>query len=649
MDTLKFLTELYGDASGWLTIWTLDRKTRWFHVPEQLTDIATFNPPMDVYFGVGLSANKKQSGRITAAEISAIPGLWMDVDLKTGKHAQDALPETVEDCLQLFPVPPSIVVHSGGGVHAYWLFREPWVFDTPAERDEGADLLKGFQATIQNAATLQGWKLDSTHDLSRILRMPGSTNYKSVPVPVTIISHNDDRYNADDLEQYAAEPIGKSDRTTGFQRNPQDGNADLLIDNCKFIQHCFANQKTLTEPEWLAMISNVARCADGENACHAMSAGYDNYSQRETDKKIQHALEMRPLSCRYIQSACQFTGCPKNGCSVKNPASWALSKEKRNPKPIPTGEYTIEVMTAEELENTDMPEPVWIVDGLLPMGFSLLCGKPKIGKSWMALDLGLTVALGGHAMGKIKTEQRKVLIMALEDPWRRLKSRLKLLSNGAKWPKELILIKQIPPADDGGLEELEKLIQAHQPELIVMDTFEIFRSKAKKNANAYSADYASAREIKNIADSYGISILAVHHLKKAAESDFVQSVSGSSGITGAADAIMVLDRMRFSENGDAVLKITGRDVEEAEWAVKKDQQTMGWLLLGPAEEQRKSEERGELARILRDNSDGMTPTDLARELDKKSGTVRAMLKRMASDMEVMKITGGRYILRENPF
>lgn len=332
MDALTFLSELYGDADGWLTIWTRDKQTSWYKLPEQLEEVAAFRHPLDIYFGVGLG-NERRGGRLTADLVTIIPGIWMDVDLRGPAHKQQNLPETVSDCAGLFPVQPTIIVNSGSGLHCYWLFREPW--DITNERQKAADLLAGFQATIRAAATAKGWKLDSTHDLARILRLPGTKNYKTdPPAQVHVILSDGPRYNQDDLDQFTQTSEPRQNRPDKFRRNPSDGPAWMVLDNCKFVQACRDYAAELSEPQWVAMLSNVARCADGPEMCHELSCTYPGYSVQETDAKIHHVLNnMHPQTCQYIQNVLGFNQC--DNCGVKAPVSWALKKSLRQANQIP--------------------------------------------------------------------------------------------------------------------------------------------------------------------------------------------------------------------------------------------------------------------------------------------------------------------------
>jgi putative DNA primase/helicase len=184
---LDFLRTFYpADSPGWLTIWTLPGKgTGWFP-PHKLADAADYALNLaathDVYFGVGLRQEQLSNGRGTVNDVSAIPGFWIDIDLAHPVHQKRHLPETIQDVHTLIseavPLPPSMLVDSGYGVHGYWLFRELWQFEDDAERRRAAHLLRRFQATIIAAGKRHGWNLDSTFSLAQVLRIPGSYNHK---------------------------------------------------------------------------------------------------------------------------------------------------------------------------------------------------------------------------------------------------------------------------------------------------------------------------------------------------------------------------------------------------------------------------------------------------------------------------------------
>src|SRR5262249_7000613 len=127
------------------------------------------------------------------------PGLWMDVDLATGSHKQTGpLPQTLEEVitfLETLPCYPSLIVDTGGGVHAHWLFREPFVMHNDGDRHEFAHLSTRFATTLANRAKEQyGWTLDRLGDLARVLRVPGCVTEK-YRRHVTLHTQNTTRYN----------------------------------------------------------------------------------------------------------------------------------------------------------------------------------------------------------------------------------------------------------------------------------------------------------------------------------------------------------------------------------------------------------------------------------------------------------------------
>jgi putative DNA primase/helicase len=197
---LHFFQGLYADcADGFITLWVKqNKKTYWFEVREleriAETAIRLANMKQDVYFGVGLRREKLPSPKRGAVEdILSIPCVWMDIDIRSDAHTEQSLPPSVDAATHLlyeFPLQPSVLVHSGHGLHGYWKFTQPWVLETAASREEGKRYLADFQGTIRKYAVQRGWRLDNTSDLARVLRVPGTLNMKGDPVEVSILDPN---------------------------------------------------------------------------------------------------------------------------------------------------------------------------------------------------------------------------------------------------------------------------------------------------------------------------------------------------------------------------------------------------------------------------------------------------------------------------
>jgi len=212
---------------------------------------------------------------------------------------------------------------------------------------------------------------------------------------------------------------------------------------------------------------------------------------------------------------------------------------------------------ADALQRLEFEPLVAPVTGLIVEGLTLLCGASKIGKSWFVLDLCCSVASGRPFLG-LDTLPGDVLYLALEDSERRLQSRLKKL--GEVPTAALQFSTSALSLDSGLLDQMSDWVRhTTAPRMIVIDTLQKIRGVAPNRANAYALDYEAMGRLKAFADLHHIALLLVHHLNKSRESsDPFERISGSTGLMGAADTSILLDRERNSTT--ATLSFTGRDV-----------------------------------------------------------------------------------------
>lgn len=298
--------------------------------------------------------------------------------------------------------------------------------------------------------------------------------------------------------------------------------------------------------------------------------------------------------------------------------------------------------TADQLMAAQFPEPKWAVPGILAEGVSLLAGPPKVGKSWLSLGLGLSVAAGGHAFDSVPVQGGPVLYLALEDTPRRLQTRMGKLLGGQKAPAGLTLVTECPPFPQGGVEAIAGWLDRNpDARMVVIDVFAKMRGQAPAGVSAYDADYVSVGYAKRLADHYGIAVVLVHHVRKAGSEDFLTEVSGTNGIAGAADATLVLKRARGKADG--ILHVTGRDVDEAEYALQFQAASGAWQMLdGPVSDHTVGDTRAAILKYVRANP-GAKPKDMATALPNVDvDTIRRTCSRMAADGQLTKDPGGRY-------
>lgn len=211
MTPQEFLGLLYPDGidRGRLLVWRMKDKAKlstWHDTTDSAATWATENQDADVYIGVGLSpADFGPHARCEAVRILGVPGFVCDVDVAHGTHKKQALPPTVEDAKALlygWGLDPTVLIHSGHGLQAWWLLKEPWLFETDDERARAADLSKRLGHAVLARAEKKGWKIDSVFDLARVMRLPGTNNCKNgsrVPVKVLQVDEGT-RYNPDDFD-----------------------------------------------------------------------------------------------------------------------------------------------------------------------------------------------------------------------------------------------------------------------------------------------------------------------------------------------------------------------------------------------------------------------------------------------------------------
>lgn len=272
-----------------------------------------------------------------------------------------------------------------------------------------------------------------------------------------------------------------------------------------------------------------------------------------------------------------------------------------------------------------------------------MAGKPKEGKSWLALLWAMAVADGEHAMGSLKTSQGDVLYLALEDNLRRLKSRMKLLDPENVWSNRLHFCTEWPRLDQGGLEALDAWYEAvERPRLVILDVFARVRAHKGNNDSGYDADYAAAAPLQGWAVEKGVVVVAIHHTRKMAADDPLEAVSGTNGLTGAADTTLVLKRESIN-SADAVLYARGRDIQEAELALIFGQNDCRWEVVGEAWEYRMAKEKRTMLAVLNEVGEPASIAQITEHFPETSeATIRQRLKRMVDAGELKRAERGRY-------
>jgi hypothetical protein len=298
------------------------------------------------------------------------------------------------------------------------------------------------------------------------------------------------------------------------------------------------------------------------------------------------------------------------------------------------------VGNAAELQSEEFSMLKFVVPGYVAEGVTLFAGKPKIGKSWLVLHACWAVATGGTTLGNIQVEQGDVLYAALEDNPRRMQSRMKRLFGDTPWPRALEFAYGMKKLKDGGIAQLRGWIAAKKnPKLVVIDTLAMVRTPAAKGQSYYEADYDSVVELRRLAAEFGIAVIVIHHQRKAEADDLFDTVSGTLGLTGAVDTVLIIDR---TGNG-TILAARGRDIEETSQAVEFD--NCAWRIIGNADFVRVSGERKQVIEVMEEaKGEPMSAQQIARDIGAKANNVTRLLRRLVKDGLVVKQKHGKYVL-----
>jgi AAA domain-containing protein len=301
--------------------------------------------------------------------------------------------------------------------------------------------------------------------------------------------------------------------------------------------------------------------------------------------------------------------------------------------------------TAEELQRMKFEPTSFMVEDIIPTeGVALLCSKPKFGKSWLAFDLCIGCTMNRFILGEIKPAQGDVLYLALEDSRRRLHRRMcKLLPPGTPWPAKLTLQTKWRRLHEGGLEDLRAWHRhtednGGKPILIVIDVLAMVR-KPSGNKQLYEADYEALTGLTHLAAELGLAIVVIHHTRKMASDDLMETISGSFGISGAVDTILVMAK----KAAGAVLDVRGRDVESRELAIEFNKNSCRWRILGMAPEVHASDQRARVLVALQGADEGLAIAEImvAAQLPNRNAA-DILLHKMTTAEEIERIKRGVY-------
>ena len=311
----------------------------------------------------------------------------------------------------------------------------------------------------------------------------------------------------------------------------------------------------------------------------------------------------------------------------QNVAATAQASPRSSPKPL-------KAHSAFEVYNSSFKEPEPIIDRLLFAGLTIFVARPKVGKSWFALQIAIAIANSTMLAGCLRVRKPgKVLYLALEESQARTAPRLRKLTGPGDFLNDIAIVYQADALMAGGAAQIDAHLTENPCVLVVIDTFfAISKQAGRKDLDILQSDYNTINVLREICEKHGCGMLLIHHARKA-EGDGVDVVLGTSGISAACDAIWSLKK---TPQGDAFLTVRGREMEEVIYGMRFDNaDPFGWRITGTGEEATLSTERRDILDLLR-NEGPQVPKMIATLLKKNANTIRRLLQKLVKDGFVTK-------------
>jgi hypothetical protein len=535
-------------------------------------------------------------------------------------------PATIKERISRFGLWPHLIVQSSrAGWHVYWRV---------------ADASLGESSTTQArlAAVLGGDP--NVKDLPRVMRLPGFPHQKDgcAPFIVRIARVSDHSVIANaDFQAALAAAERQAMPPTAQPRSVAADAAAGLRSSPDMTQGYPDGQRTRELTRRAGWCLGPRDMSEDETIAACLEWNRHNTPRLPEQKVRDTVASIAKSEGRKREAAAPLIDTQKD----------AAQSDERTPLTNSTTWHD-KTFTAAELKGMTFEPLRYIVPRYVPEGVTLLIGRPKIGKSWLALDLAIACAADRPVLGSLKPLHGEVLYLALEDGKRRLQRRLDSLSSpfSPTWPEPLAFapMGDWRRGDQGGLDDIEAwCASTPHPVLVVIDTLARFRKPADGKQQLYTADTDAIASLQKIALKYGIAILVLHHDRKAAADDPFDTVSGTLGLTGAADTILIFKRQR---DGGVVLHARGRDIEESDTAVQFDKVTCRWSVLGEASEVRRSTERQRVIAALAEAGRPLSVSEIMMETNLKRNAADLLLGRMVKDGELKRVGCGKYGLPE---
>ena len=659
---IEFLTAMFGDdvtSNRRIAVFTTpDRRTRFFGDRKELVAYAAEQSrTQNVYFGMGLiEGQPKGRGKLT--DITGIGTLWCDIDTSGPAHSKDNLPKNLEEAkgiLTEMPFPPSVIVSSGHGLHAYWLLQEPWIFDNEGQRARAASLAKRWHGKVCSVAAKHGWALENLGDLTRVLRLPGTLNHNG-PSPVEVHTLEADpqrRYAPDDFEQFlpleasATVPDVVEELILRVDAEPPAlklldvaSTSPLFWETWNRRRSDLPDQSQSAYDLSLATIAAIRGWSDQEIADLIVAM------RRKHDEKPEKALRDDYVR-RTINKARQTAG--EKTAQEGNVDLSRLLGAHNDILAFPSSGPKAILRHLDEVERQLLE---WLWPGRIPLGkLTLLAGDPGLGKSFVTLDMAARVSRGDSwpDVPLLKQPVGNVVLFNAEDD---LADTIAPRLDQAKADdSRIVAVEGVAALGqrrhfslEQDLPRLEEVLHNHSDtRLVVIDPIAAYCGKIDSHRNTDVRGLLAP--LAELAGHFHVAVVAVTHLSKTGGTKAVYRAMGSLAFAAAARSVWAIvkdtgdpQRRLFlpakmnlarDPNGLAYRIADGRVQWETDGVhMHADDAFAAEVAAAEPKRGRGSSERHEAAEWLREElSHGSVPTTQILEIGKELGFSERTLRR----------------------
>lgn len=643
-EVTDFLNALFNRTEGYIEIRAIDkeRKIRCFFfstglIEDLITKIfnkVDFLNRYNLYFGVcprSVTAGKEN-------DIKQVLTLWVDVDCKSEEEKKSRINK-----LNKFKYPPSIIIDSGHGLHAYWLLDQPFFVEDEKKKNKVKGILKGLSIYL-NA--------DKCFDLARILRIPNTFNLKDPanPIPVKILQIDPDKkYDLAKFEEFKAE-INSSDKSDIELTQVETPERFYeILDKDEKLKNTWKGRR----PD----LNDQSRSGyDMSLADQLMSYGFSNseiaaiLKESPSGKGKESKIAYLKHTIRKARDA--YKKIIKNQSKLPNEIDELISKS----------------LTLGELLEKDLPQEDYIIEnGILPNnGYLLLAGLTKEGKTILSLQIAFNLISGTPFLNRYQIKKKnKVLYLFAENTLNGLKNILKKQKTGLEnngiglnmIEDNLILqeAKGLIIDTKENEDQLEKLIEYHKPKVVILDPISLFTSK---DLNKLERVTHLIRKLNDIAKRQDCTWILIHHYRKPQRDDIDESiykVVGSSGFANYCESFIGIQRAhrQRSSNYKKIDIVLRREESPEPIYLFRNSKTLLYELATKEEVSQSGVKMGDIIDILKNEfGKKATFTDIVKKGEERLGVSKTRIKDLllAAEKEGLVVKGegkfGKWSIKE---